>query len=210
MKKEDLYSILGVDKQVSTEEIKKAYKDKAKIHHPDKKGDSENFSKLANAYAILKDETKRELYDNTGNTEVDSKEKLINKKAIQYIASTFNAILSNFSDNTKLMTVDIIEEMITTLQKSEMGHRNWVCKQETIRDNLILLDNRIKYRGKGSNILSRVLVEKIEECNRIIYNTEIDIGICGKAIILLRDYTFDTLLTPRTRDRTDAYSLFDV
>ena len=61
--KKDYYAILGVNKNASTEEIKKAYRRLALKYHPDKnKGDkaSETKFKEANeAYEILKDEKKR-------------------------------------------------------------------------------------------------------------------------------------------------------
>ena len=61
-----LYSILGIEKSASTDEIKKAYRKKALIMHPDKGGDPEKFQALSAVHAILSDETKRKIYDQTG------------------------------------------------------------------------------------------------------------------------------------------------
>jgi DnaJ family protein A protein 2 len=58
------YTVLGVDKSASTEEIKKAYRALAMKHHPDKGGDSEQFKKISEAYETLSDPQKREAYDN--------------------------------------------------------------------------------------------------------------------------------------------------
>jgi len=63
----DYYSILGVDKDASQEEIKKAYRKKAHTFHPDKAdGDEEKFKKVSEAYDVLSDETKRAKYDKFG------------------------------------------------------------------------------------------------------------------------------------------------
>lgn len=62
----NLYELLGVEKSATKEEIKKAYKKKALEHHPDRGGDEEQFKKIAEAYDILSDETKRRNYDVTG------------------------------------------------------------------------------------------------------------------------------------------------
>jgi len=64
----DHYAILGVDKTASIQQIKKAYKNLAKKHHPDKaKGDKvaaeQRFAKIAEAYETLSDPKKREAYD---------------------------------------------------------------------------------------------------------------------------------------------------
>ncbi len=63
---EDYYDILGVSKDASQEEIKKAYRKKAHKHHPDKGGDEEKFKKVNQAYQVLSDEKKRKQYDQFG------------------------------------------------------------------------------------------------------------------------------------------------
>ena len=60
----DYYTTLGVDKNASQEEIKKAYKKLANTHHPDKGGDQAKFKEIANAYDIIGDTQKRSEYDN--------------------------------------------------------------------------------------------------------------------------------------------------
>lgn len=60
----DLYSVLGVPKEATEDDIKKAYRKLASKHHPDKGGDAEKFKEVQEAYEILSDATKREAYDN--------------------------------------------------------------------------------------------------------------------------------------------------
>jgi curved DNA-binding protein len=64
----DHYTTLGVNKQASSDEIKKAYRKLASQHHPDKGGDKEKFQEIQAAYAVLGDEGKRaEFGDIFGN-----------------------------------------------------------------------------------------------------------------------------------------------
>jgi len=63
------YSTLGVSKGATAETIKRAYKDQAKKHHPDRGGDASKFAEITNAYEILRDPNKRAYYDNTGSTD---------------------------------------------------------------------------------------------------------------------------------------------
>lgn len=60
----DYYSILGVNKNATAEEIRKAYRDKAKAHHPDRGGDPEVFKKVNEAYETLSNQEKKAEYDN--------------------------------------------------------------------------------------------------------------------------------------------------
>jgi len=64
----DYYSILGVDKSASKEDIKKAFRAKAHEYHPDKGGDEAKFKEINEAYQILGDEQKRQQYDQFGTT----------------------------------------------------------------------------------------------------------------------------------------------
>lgn len=65
----DYYNILGVSKDASDEEIKKAYRKMAHKYHPDKQGGNEARFKEANeAYQVLSDKEKRSQYDQYGQT----------------------------------------------------------------------------------------------------------------------------------------------
>lgn len=59
----DYYSILGVPKGASDDEIKKAYRKLAMKHHPDRGGDQAQFQKIQEAYDTLSDGQKRHQYD---------------------------------------------------------------------------------------------------------------------------------------------------
>lgn len=62
----DYYEILGVSKEASPEEIKKAFYKLAHKHHPDKGGDTEKFKEINEAYQVLSNKEKRAQYDKFG------------------------------------------------------------------------------------------------------------------------------------------------
>jgi molecular chaperone DnaJ len=75
MAKRDFYEILGVAKNASDEEIKKAYRKLAMKYHPDRNPDSkqaeDKFKEAKEAYEMLSDAQKREAYDRLGHAGVD-------------------------------------------------------------------------------------------------------------------------------------------
>uniref|UniRef100_A0A1B6DZE1 J domain-containing protein n=1 Tax=Clastoptera arizonana TaxID=38151 RepID=A0A1B6DZE1_9HEMI len=79
-KRKDYYKILGIDRTATTEDIKKAYRKRALVHHPDrhanasdgeKKEQEKKFKEVGEAYGILADPKKRARYDNGQDMEDD-------------------------------------------------------------------------------------------------------------------------------------------
>ena len=62
------YDTLGVAKNASADEIKKAYRKLAREHHPDGGGDEARFKEIQGAYDVLSDPEKRQAYDTFGST----------------------------------------------------------------------------------------------------------------------------------------------
>jgi len=66
------YDLLGVDKNATDSEIKKAYRKLAMKHHPDKGGDPDKFKEMTAAHTVLSDPDKRKLYDMGGEDAVEN------------------------------------------------------------------------------------------------------------------------------------------
>ena len=70
MAQQDYYETLGVDRQATPDELKRAYRKLAMKHHPDRtsgdKASEERFKEISEAYAVLSDTSKRQEYDRFG------------------------------------------------------------------------------------------------------------------------------------------------
>ena len=77
MAKQDYYQTLGVSRDASPAELKKAYKKLAMKHHPDRnqgdKASESKFKELSEAYEVLSDTNKRQTYDQFGHDGLDSR-----------------------------------------------------------------------------------------------------------------------------------------
>ncbi len=73
--KRDYYDVLGVSKNASKDEVKRAYRKLALQYHPDRNKSpnaEEKFKELSEAYAVLSDDTKRQQYDQFGHAGINS------------------------------------------------------------------------------------------------------------------------------------------
>ena len=73
--KRDYYEVLGIQKDASADDIKKAYRSLARKYHPDLHPDdkqcAEKFKEVNEAYEVLSDPSKKERYDQFGHAGVD-------------------------------------------------------------------------------------------------------------------------------------------
>jgi molecular chaperone DnaJ len=123
----DYYEILGIKKDVSQEEIKKAFRKLSFTHHPDKGGNEEEFKKINEAYATLGDEEKRKQYDNRG------------KNPFENFASGFNSFAdmfgNSFYQNRKRGGPDKIVEVNLTIKECFLGTDKTISYTRKIQCN---------------------------------------------------------------------------
>ena len=93
----DPYKVLGINKEDSDSEIKKAYRKLAVKHHPDKGGDEDKFKEICNAYETLSNKEKRQQYDNFGSFDLTTDPTEIFN---QFFGNSYN----HFMDPTNLVS----------------------------------------------------------------------------------------------------------
>ena len=164
METTNLYQLLNIEKTASNDEIKKAYKKLAAIYHPDKckniskKNDHEEiFKKISEAYNILTDKSKREIYDEYGSTE--NIEEILNQKNMFKNMGSFDNIrgMSMFENFNRMQqnminfNPDIVINI--SLELSEIYRGKEILNYDIKRQILRISDTQnIEYENDIINI----------------------------------------------------------
>lgn len=85
------YETLGLDSDASYADIKKAYREMASLHHPDRNGDAAKMSACNAAWKVLGDAEAKKRYDASGEDELH--ESIIESRAFEVLAGTFENLL---------------------------------------------------------------------------------------------------------------------
>ncbi len=117
MNKEDYYSILGVDGSASDIDIKKAYKKLAMKYHPDRnpgdKSSEEKFKRIGEAYEVLSDPSKRQIYDQHGHSGFNQ----------AHSSSTYSNSTSHFRDIFGDIFGDMFGDNVKTARSRNYSQR---------------------------------------------------------------------------------------
>ncbi len=121
----DLYSILGVMRNASESEIKKAYRKLALSQHPDKGGDTELFKLLNEAYQILSDPEKKRKYDMLRPEPLDKSKLLFSMSVLYvvcYVFENYELIYKTFK-NRSSSCKDCISKKYENIKRKLFGEK---------------------------------------------------------------------------------------
>ena len=114
------YKVLGVDKNASKDEIKKAYRTLVRTKHPDKGGSEEEFQEIQLAYDTLSDENKRKVYDEYGEEGI--KEGMTGEEP----RDIFDIFTGGGGKNVKRKTKSVLQEMVVSLEDIFAGKEKYL------------------------------------------------------------------------------------
>ena len=171
----NLYETLGVNKNAKKEDIKKAFREKAKKLHPDtsKEDSQEEFIEVHRAYAILVDEVRRKKYDSTGSIE---DEKTLESRMITIINDMFVSTVNDPNFNPDLNDPFLVIKTIINSKQNEM--KNSIEKSNILIKKYERSIEKI-ISGKNKEHFVQLLFNLIEVTKRRIelMKIELDLGI---------------------------------
>jgi molecular chaperone DnaJ len=125
----DYYEILGLSKGASIDEVKKSYRQMVMKHHPDrvppeqKKEAEEKFKEISEAYAVLSDPQKKQLYDQYGHAGIDSRYTTEDIFRGADFSSIFGAAGGRFGDIFEHLFSDFGSDIFSTRTSGRRGRR---------------------------------------------------------------------------------------
>lgn len=174
------YDTLGVPSDAPPDDIKAAFRKKAKKHHPDKGGKTEDMVELNKAYAVLSDDTMRRKYDQTGD---DREMPSIDTQATNLLMQLFAHSIENDVSNPVIHAQMSIKSTIQKIDQQIGAVKAKIKKFEKRR-------NAVKVK-KGNNIFTNLVDAQIAQHNGSIGLMENNRDVGKRALELLDNYTSD-------------------
>lgn len=180
-----LYDILGVSSDASQEEIKKAYRKRARETHPDANGGKDgDFAKVSEAYEILSDPEKRKEYDRTGDSKGAGKPENREAKVRQRVTQVFTGIIEEANPDT----IDIIEMMLKVFgdkireaEREKSRTQKKIDKYNKVKENLL---------GPQDGFLWTVLDKSLDDLNGYYRDVEDDKLLMEEARDFVQEYRY--------------------
>jgi len=176
------YDILGIDKETSAEDIKKAFKSKSKVLHPDTGGSPETFNNLKKAFDILTDPAKRSLYDEYGvddSLDIENEARLV---AAQIVVAALDG-LPDCCDNIDEEIIKIFSRCLNDLEVQERH-------AQKARDKLQRRLDAIQ-KKPVNDFLTGEIIRVIGSHDKAMKHAQLNYRIHDTALKLVKEYKFD-------------------
>ncbi len=182
---QNLYETLGVDRDASPEDIRSAYRKRAKETHPDAGGTTEQFQAVAVAHRILSDDEKRRTYDQTGQIDdaPDNTEAMAAELIEEFLAMAVNDPNAKYLDLVIIMKDSIKKSMDEGA--AQMG--KMIAQEARARDLL----RRFK-TDKAKNTIAMLLNRRLASIRKSMTAMERRMKAHERALAIIGDYSFDT------------------
>jgi curved DNA-binding protein CbpA len=161
----DLYEVLGVERDASMGEIKRAYKALAMRLHPDRGGTPEAFAEIELAYRTLSDAEKRDRYDVSGTA--DSKYTSEEQEDLQFLSAIVLQMAEAGLGSWNAETFDLVGACRRQLQNQISHTRSEQNKLRTKAEKLERLAKRVAESKTGErDTVSEILVGQARQMER--------------------------------------------
>jgi curved DNA-binding protein CbpA len=182
------YEMLNVPATASEQQIKSAYRRRARETHPDAGGDGDEFSLVSRAYAILMDPDLRKQFDETGSTD-DVAPLTVRQRMIQIIVDMFNQALAiEGQRGTSLKHFPLMSKMRDQMAENVKAVRdNAAGHAKALADRKLLLA-RITRKGDGENLFATIIRDQLKTLEPMVKQSALDVKAMDMAVEELVHY----------------------
>lgn len=191
-----LYEILGVENTATKEEIKKAYRKKSNIHHPDKGGDNDMFITIKNAYNVLRNDEKREKYDKYGVTGDDADDLITQAKSI--IETTVMSIIEANNNHSMITKIKLFERALSVIESGKSSIKQKIIE---VKEDSVLLEIALeRVSSTSEDFISPVIKTKIVELKNYIVGLKKELEVISIAIGMVKMFDYRVDVTEQEPD----------
>jgi curved DNA-binding protein CbpA len=174
------YEVLGVPKNATDAEIKKAFRKCASKHHPDREGgDAEKMKEAQAAYDCLSDAHRRAVYDESG---IDAGDVSIKTDALDVLTEKLDRALEEESpDCISAVRGQLLGEHSMAAEAISEAERKmkWLRRRR----------GRFSKHKPGDNLIDRLIDKKIEKNSKAINESKRAMLVQAEALLILDDYS---------------------
>lgn len=183
----DLYAILGVARGCDATALKRAYRSKAKLLHPDTVGgDKDAFVELGKAFRILSDSEMRAHYDATGKVDEEAFDRA-ERVFRQILLDGFQQVVS--AAGPRIDEIDIIARLKSAIEENAQRAFTEIQGAKTQVGKLQKLKSRITRDDGGRNFFSDALNSEIGKIDAAIRQAERSREILNLCLDEVRNYS---------------------
>lgn len=193
----DLYETLGVTRDATNDDIRRAFKRKVRKDHPDVAGgDAERFRALVVARDVLADEARRAKYDATGN--VDDPPDAFEANALNLVmASVEHVYRACRNRRLDVAGVDVMGDVRKHIdgQLGDVQARQGEARAEAGRLRAFAARFKAKKRG-GVNHVARMVASRADEMERNAASADEMIHVMRRAVEIAMSHDYDWKASP--------------
>ena len=192
----NLYAILDLQPTATYQQIKQAFRKKAKQHHPDKGGSSKDFDAIMRANIVLSDPDRRRKYDATGEVDDDAVDNT-HAKAVSAIVGVISAIVGQHPDPVSL---DLVAEVRKFFKQQITQHTVNQAAPRAAAEKMRKVEKRFKVKPRAA-MIKLALLAQAKAADEQVAAMEREIIHCRLCLELLTFCSFDAVRPPESDPR---------
>lgn len=177
------YTILGLNKDASKEEIKEAYKKLAKLHHPDKGGNEEMFKLIKSAYELLINEESINHFDETGEVLKNDFTQRFNNFIEKVVVPSIHQILN-------VGTVDVIKHIGNAVKQVSTELQIAYKGIEENKTKLSEVLSRLQSKSVSDQLLTESLENVLQKDEYRLKSIQSDLKFLDKCLEIIKGYGY--------------------